>query len=578
VDSAIKIIVKPAIDDTDFKTREEGLTYDQAGIEVTAILEKHDGTVVTTAITPTTGGDYDWAHTDQGAYELELPASGGATFNNTEEGILTVLVYCTGVLPFGSVSYDIVSGAIYDSLVKGTDKLQVDTVEISGDSTAADNAELAFDGTGYGFTNCTVPTVTTTTTATNLTNAPTNGDLTATMKTSVNTEADSALSDYDGPTKAEMDTSFNTVNGTIDDILLDTGTNGVLLAATATSAQLIDDVWDEVLTGAAHNTATSAGRRLREIGAFNITDGTAQAGSAYGITLAAGESATDHIYNRNLIAILDGTGVGQTRTIVDYNGTSKVAVVDRNWWVNPDSTSQYFVMADDTPLVTDHGLAQAGENTTITLRDSASAIDSTYEDQIIQIMAGTGRGQFRLIDSYVGSTKVATIHGTWTTNPDATSVYVMVPGGLSHVVELASDALAQINTECDTALTDYDGPTKSEMDTSFNTVVTDTTAIKAKTDNLPDGIKKNTAITAFTFLMVDSTDHVTGKTGRTVAGSYSGDGGAVASLTNTGAITEISNGLYEIDLTAGELNYSNVTLIFTASDADARIITIHTST
>ena len=113
---------------------------------------------------------------------------------------------------------------------------------------------------------------------------------------------------------------------------------------------------------------------------------------------------------------------------------------------------------------------------------------------------------------------------------------------------------------------------------TITTLQTDSTAIKAKTDNLPDGIKKNTAITAFTFLMVDSTDHVTAKTGLTVAGNYSGDGGAVAALTNTGAITEISNGLYEIDLTAGELNYDNVTLIFTASGADARVITIHTST
>lgn len=102
--------------------------------------------------------------------------------------------------------------------------------------------------------------------------------------------------------------------------------------------------------------------------------------------------------------------------------------------------------------------------------------------------------------------------------------------------------------------------------------------VKAKTDNLPSGIKKNTAYTAYTFLMVDSTDHVTAKAGLTVAGNYTGDGSAVAALTNSGAITEISNGLYEIDLTAGELNYNNIHLIFTASGADARVIGIHTST
>ena len=41
----------------------------------------------------------------------------------------------------------------------------VNVTHISDDSTAADNAELAFDGTGYGFTGCTMPTTTTVTTA-----------------------------------------------------------------------------------------------------------------------------------------------------------------------------------------------------------------------------------------------------------------------------------------------------------------------------------------------------------------------------------------------------------------------------
>ena len=43
VDTAIKVVLGPCIDDTDFKTREEALTYDQAGMEIDAILEKHDG-------------------------------------------------------------------------------------------------------------------------------------------------------------------------------------------------------------------------------------------------------------------------------------------------------------------------------------------------------------------------------------------------------------------------------------------------------------------------------------------------------------------------------------------------------
>lgn len=126
VDAAIKVIVGPAIDDTDFKSREETLAFNQAGMEIDVILEKHDGTIITTAVTPTAAGNYDWAHTDQGFYELELPASGGASFNNTEEGMITVVAYCTGVLPFGSITYDVIPTMVYDSLVKGTDNLLVD--------------------------------------------------------------------------------------------------------------------------------------------------------------------------------------------------------------------------------------------------------------------------------------------------------------------------------------------------------------------------------------------------------------------------------------------------------------------
>lgn len=58
-----------------------------------------------------------------------------------------------------------------------------------------------FPGTVASTTNITAGVITT---VTNLTNAPTAGDLTATMKMSVNAEVDTALGDYDGPTNAEM--------------------------------------------------------------------------------------------------------------------------------------------------------------------------------------------------------------------------------------------------------------------------------------------------------------------------------------------------------------------------------------
>jgi hypothetical protein len=70
------------------------------------------------------------------------------------------------------------------------------------------------------------------------------------------------------------------------------------------------------------------------------------------------------------------------------------------------------------------GTAQAGANTTITLAAGASATDDYYNGATIQVIAGTGAGQSRVITDYVGSTKVATV-AAWGTNPDNTSVYTI---------------------------------------------------------------------------------------------------------------------------------------------------------
>ena len=69
------------------------------------------------------------------------------------------------------------------------------------------------------------------------------------------------------------------------------------------------------------------------------------------------------------------------------------------------------------------GTAQAGASTTITLASGASATDSLYVGQVVQL----GDGQSRVITGYVGSTKVATVDRAWTTNPSSASTYVLLP-------------------------------------------------------------------------------------------------------------------------------------------------------
>jgi hypothetical protein len=92
-------------------------------------------------------------------------------------------------------------------------------------------------------------------------------------------------------------------------------------------------------------------------------------------------------------------------------------------------------------------------------------------------------------------------------------------------------------------------------------------------DNMPE-ITKNVALSNFSFLMVDSTDHVTPKTGLTVTAERSIDGAAFAACAN--AVAEVGNGVYKINLAASDLNGNVITLKFTAVGADQRTITIVT--
>lgn len=93
-------------------------------------------------------------------------------------------------------------------------------------------------------------------------------------------------------------------------------------------------------------------------------------------------------------------------------------------------------------------------------------------------------------------------------------------------------------------------------------------------NDLPTKVTKNVALNNFTFLMVDSTDHVTPKTGLTVTAQRSIDGAAFAAAANS--VVEISNGAYKINLAAADLNGDTIMLRFTATGADDRLITIVT--
>jgi hypothetical protein len=98
--SEVPVNIMPLLDDTDFKSVEASIAYNAGGLTLLWNFVTSAGAFSQTAVTPTTGGDYDWANQGNGMYTIEIPASGGASINNDTEGFGWFSGVATGVLPW----------------------------------------------------------------------------------------------------------------------------------------------------------------------------------------------------------------------------------------------------------------------------------------------------------------------------------------------------------------------------------------------------------------------------------------------------------------------------------------------
>ena len=447
VDAAITecpVNLMPLIDDTDFKTRETAIAYNASGMDLVWNFVTSAGAFTQTAVTPTTAGNYDWTHQGDGMYTIEIPASGGASINNDTEGYGWFTGLVTGVLPWRGPVIGFRSAALNDSLC------DTNTTGLLAPTVAARTLDVSAGGeAGVDWANVGSPTTTV-----NLSGTTTNVVNTATAVTTVNGLA------------ANVITATSIATDAITAAKIAADAIGSSELATSAVDEIVDAVWDEVLSGAAHNVANSAGRRLRQLGASSITGGTAQGGASNSITLAAGESATNDIYDSNLLVIVGGTGTGQARVIVEYNGTSKVATVDRVWTTTPDATSEYEMFADHQSDIADHGLAQAGGATSITLASTASATNDVYVGCTVFLSTSTGTGQSRLITAYNGTTKVATVSPAWAVNPGANTVYKILPIGRSIV---DSGTVTTVSGNVNGSVGSVTGLTAANLDVAVST-------------------------------------------------------------------------------------------------------------
>lgn len=133
------------------------------------------------------------------------------------------------------------------------------------------------------------------------------------------------------------------------------------------------------------------------------------------------------------VYIFSGTGTGQIRQISGNTGTTL------SWstiGTAPDSTSRYFIIGFDA------GTATSGAAATIT--DSTKSWDvNRWTNYNVRILSGTGAGQVRPIAS--NTSTALTIVGSWSINPDNTSVYAIQGDSDKIYIQFAGIAAVSIH-------------------------------------------------------------------------------------------------------------------------------------
>jgi hypothetical protein len=240
----------------------------------------------------------------------------------------------------------------------------------------------------------------------------------------------------------------------------------------------------------------------------------------------------------------------------------------------------------------DTTIATLASQTSFTLTNGP-AEDDALNDMwaIIHDIASAVQWSKVLILDYTGSTKTVTlVAGATFTVAAGDNISVMGPApmqpatvGRKPVVD--ASGLIDANTVkigptgSGTAQTARDigaiaANTITNLNTVFNTDYATVYDATRKAFATTSNVKKNTALAAFQFVMIDSTTKVPVPS-KTVTVTRSINGGAFGAGTLS-AVTELSNGIYGIDFAAGDLNGNVIVLRATATGCDdtiERIIT-----
>ncbi len=489
--AAVPVNLVALIDDADFKSREESVTYDQAGMDLVWNFVTTGGAYTQTAVTPTTSGVYDWTNKGNGMYSIEIPASGGGSINNDTEGFGWFTGFATGILPWTGPVIGFRAAGLNDKLCNW---LYSPYRGLAGTALPNANADAAFglptsDAGGLDMDN----DVNNQLVANRLdhllltsTGVASGGDLGAFVAEntifahvmSSSSGGAATIGDYDNATDSLEALSDKTILGlsatavgNLEDQYDGTGLTGdnfpatqsqvgsltsgsgglstvassfVLTTGTQSSGTVSDT---EQLNGTVHTIVPAA--IIDCYYEFDVgVNGAATEAHWDGYVGNNGDTVQVHGYdwvstsfkqigtidgknaNSNeehafiLTNAMTGTGANAGLVRVRFESSGGTVAVD----LNTDRILCEYTSVAAERTILHSGTAQAGSTNTITLDSGASAIDHFYAHARVLIAGGTGSEQERIIVDYTGSSKVAKVAPPWSTNPDSTSVFDIIPG------------------------------------------------------------------------------------------------------------------------------------------------------
>jgi hypothetical protein len=301
----------------------------------------------------------------------------------------------------------------------------------------------------------------------------------------------------DLPTNAELATALGTADDAVlaaiatvqsdtNDIqtrlpaALESGRIAAALDSAATAA-LVDLIWDEPLTGATHNVATSSGKRLRQTTAFQQIDSTVIDASATTTTFVTGlTSSVDNFYNDSMLVFTDGALAGQVRAIYDYIGATKTIVLAEALTSAPVNGVAFTIVSLHIHPVSQ---IQAG------LATSATALSTTQWTNTLATDLGTTNTTVATnlnatVSSRSTQTSVDTIDDLLDTEIPALTAAVAAEAVKTSAIKAKTDNLPADPADASDIASSF-STVNTKLDTIDDFLDTEIAAIKAKTDNLP---------------------------------------------------------------------------------------------